>query len=403
MDKHLAKNKEEHLRPELKAAVQLGDFVEQAIAKGIEVVGLEPPLLPEPEEGAAAVLAEKVWYKKELPEGMSGDGSGYHIYVKAGRISNLCIFLSGGGIAWNTYTAARPVTGGKVAAWLPNYYWNNLRTFTQIMNIDAGITRTEDPSNPFDDWNFLVVPYSTGDMHLGRQDFDYISEEGNPETLHFHGHANFRLAMDTCKTLFPEADKILIAGESAGAFAVPALAEEIADDYYPGCKDITLFSDSAQLLSPHWRHTVRDVWNAPEHAWKDIHGQNLTLEWYRALYERNPGRFRCLYAGSTRDYLLSAFYSDMKYKEYTTDYGLQKTFFKQMRTMLRHLQELDPDFGIFVYNFFNPIAAGGGTIHTAVRTPRFTMKAEEGTSMAQWLAECVSGHVRSVGLGLMKL
>ena len=338
MDKHLAKNKEEHLRPDLKAAVQLGDFVEQAIAKGIEVVGLEPPLLPEPEEGAAAVLAEKVWYKKELPEGMSGDGSGYHIYVKAGRISNLCIFLSGGGIAWNTYTAARPVTGGKVAAWLPNYYWNNLRTFTQIMNIDAGITRTEDPSNPFDDWNFLVVPYSTGDMHLGRQDFDYISEEGNPETLHFHGHANFRLAMDTCKTLFPEADKILIAGESAGAFAVPALAEEIADDYYPGCKDITLFSDSAQLLSPHWRHTVRDVWNAPEHAWKDIHGQNLTLEWYRALYERNPGRFRCLYAGSTRDYLLSAFYSDMKYKEYTTDYGLQKTFFKQMRTMLRHLQ-----------------------------------------------------------------
>ncbi len=179
MDKHLAKNKEEHLRPDLKAAVQLGDFVEQAIAKGIEVVGLEPPLLPEPEEGAAAVLAEKVWYKKELPEGMSGDGSGYHIYVKAGRISNLCIFLSGGGIAWNTYTATRPVTGGKVAAWLPNYYWNNLRTFTQIMNIDAGITRTEDPSNPFDDWNFLVVPYSTGDMHLGRQDFDYISEEGN--------------------------------------------------------------------------------------------------------------------------------------------------------------------------------------------------------------------------------
>ena len=93
----------------------------------------------------------------------------------------------------------------------------------------------------------------------------------------------------------------------------------------------------------------------------------------------------------------------MKYKEYTTDYGLQKTYFKQMRVMLKHLQELDPDFGIFVYNFFNPIAAGGGTIHTAVRTPRFTMKAEEGTSMAQWLAECVSGHVRSVGLGLMKL
>jgi hypothetical protein len=93
----------------------------------------------------------------------------------------------------------------------------------------------------------------------------------------------------------------------------------------------------------------------------------------------------------------------MHYKEYRTDASLQSLYFRQMRRMVRDLKELDPDFGIFVYNFFNPIAAGGGTIHTAVRTPRFTMKAEEGTSMAQWLAECVSGHVRSVGLGLMKL
>ena len=96
MDKHLAKNKEEHLRPDLKAAVQLGDFVEQAIAKGIEVVGLEPPLLPEPEEGAAAVLAEKVWYKKELPEEerlvkqISVRKSGTDLYYTLDEISELC-------------------------------------------------------------------------------------------------------------------------------------------------------------------------------------------------------------------------------------------------------------------------------------------------------------------------
>ena len=59
--------------------------------------------------------------------------------LKRAQSDNLCVFLSGGGVAWNEYTAARPVTGGKVAAGLPNYYWNNLRPFTQIMNINIGI------------------------------------------------------------------------------------------------------------------------------------------------------------------------------------------------------------------------------------------------------------------------
>ena len=42
------------------------------------------------------------------------------------------------------------MTGGKVAAGLPNYYWNNLRPFTQIMNIHTGITEIGNPRNPFD-------------------------------------------------------------------------------------------------------------------------------------------------------------------------------------------------------------------------------------------------------------
>ncbi len=390
--------KAESLRPGLRAALHLGDFVENAIGHGIEAAGLEPPPLPAP-----ADMEERTWYKKVLEGGLSGDGSEYHIYARKGNTDQLVIFLSGGGIAWNTYTAARPVTGGKTVAWLPNYYWNNLRPFTQIMNIDAGITTTRDRKNPFDDWNFLVIPYSTGDMHLGSNDFAYLSEEGKEEVLHFHGHRNFRLAMKVCGDLFSRAERLLIAGESAGAFAVPALAEEIADEFYPDCRDITLLSDSAQLLSPHWRHTLRDIWLAPDHAWKDVRGRNLTLEWYKGLYKRNPGRFRCLYAGSTRDYLLSAFYSDMKYRQYTTGYELQRTYFKQMRVMLRQIKELDPDFGIFVYNWFNPIAAGGGTIHTAVRKRQFYARTLSGHTMARWLMDAADGHVYDVDLDQMRL
>ena len=388
-------------------AYHVGEFVEHAIDHSIAGSALEAPLLE-----ADTEMAFDTWYRKLLPEGLCGDGSPYHIYLRKGVSDHLCIFLSGGGIAWNPYTAARPVTGGRTAAWLPNYYWENLRPFTQIMNIHNGITSTLEAINPFHDWNFLVITYSTGDMHLGNGEIVYNPLSDDPDgpkysseeqILHFHGRRNFLAAMETCRALFPNPDKLLIAGDSAGAFAVPAVAEEIADVFYPGVSDITLFSDSAQLYYGRWRHVLKKVWHTEKTRWRDVNGTCLALEWYRALYKRNGKRFRCLYAGSTRDYLLSAFYSDLHFKEYKTDAALQSLYYRQMRRMVKALKELDPDFGIFVYDFRHPSLAGGGTIHTAVRQPAFFLKASSGVSMASWLSQAVEGNVFDAGLELLHL
>ena len=384
-------------------AYHVGEFVEHTIDSSLAGSPLEAPLLEEDME-----LPPQTWYRKLLPEGLSGDGSPYHIYLRKGSGDHLCIFLSGGGIAWNPYTAARPVTGGKTAAWMPNYYWDNLRPFTQIMNINNGITAASLPMNPFSDWNFLVITYSTGDMHVGDGELRYLPENEDPEAepaeeqvLHFHGRKNFLAAMNACRSYFPQPDKLLIAGDSAGAFAVPAVAETIADDFYPQLEDITLFSDSAQLYYGRWRHILKKVWHAKDRHWQDVNGSCLALEWYKGLYRRNPGRFRCLYAGSPRDYLLSAFYSDMHYNEYKTDASLQTFYCRQMRHMVRRLKELDPAMGIFIYDFKNPILAGGGTIHTAVRQPSFFLKTPAGVSMAEWLSQAVEGDVTDAGLDLL--
>ena len=165
----------------------IGDFVENRIGERIEK-RYEAPVL----EGTPK---DQVWYRIPIPEGLSGDGSGYHIYLKKAESSHLCVFLSGGGVAWNEYTAARPVTGAKVAAGLPNYYWNNLRPFTQIMNINTGITELGNLRNPFDHWNMVVITYATGDFHVGDTDFPYTAEDGSQQILHFHGHINFQNAM----------------------------------------------------------------------------------------------------------------------------------------------------------------------------------------------------------------
>ena len=406
---------------------RIGDRAEQAIGNMIEKTPLEvPELVVRPKEvyfrdrsrspesgdvfvetGQKAFSSETEipafhqWYRVPVEGGKTADGSEYHIYIKKGATDHLCVFLSGGGIAWNPYTAARPVTGGRVLAWHPNYYWSNLRPFTQVFNIGVGITDQSARRNPFHDWNFVVVTYATGDMHLGRNTYHYQDEEGQDRCLYFHGYENFMCSMRIAKTLFSEADKLLIAGESAGAFAVPALAEQIHQEFYPACHDVTLFSDSALLLNKEWKKTARDVWNVREETANDIRGRNLTLDWYRALYRRRGDQYRYLYACSVQDYLLSAFYNDVKNKTYSTDERMQRIFRRQLQDMVRAMQKLTPSFGIYLYDWRRPVLYRGGTIHTMVRQPEFYFHRRGMPSMAKWLSAAVDGQVESVGLELL--
>ncbi len=385
---------------------RIGDRAESAIGTVMENAHFEAPeLLVRPGHGLLHQVPEMEphqWYRVPVEGGKTADGSEYHIYVRKGASDHLCVFLSGGGIAWNPYTAARPVTGGRVLAWHPNYYWSNLRPFTQFFNIGVGITDNSARRNPFRDWNFVVITYATGDMHLGRNIYRYMDEEGQEQCLYFHGYENFMLSMRISKTLFAEADKLLIAGESAGAFAVPALAEQIHQEFYPSCSDVTLFSDSALLLNKEWKKTAAEVWNVREETVRDIKGRNLTLDWYRALYRRRGDRYRYLYACSVRDYLLSAFYNDVKNKTYDTDERMQRIFTRQLRDMVRAMQKVTPSFGFYLYDWRRPVLYRGGTIHTMVRQPEFYLHRRGMPSMAKWLADAVDGDTQSVGLELLE-
>ena len=376
-------------------ASKAGDFVENSIGRAIEKSSWKAEDLPgEPRE--------MTWYRVPLERGLSGDGSEYYIYVKKADPKKLCVFLSGGGVAWNEYTAARPVTGGKVAAREPNFYWNNLRPFTQLMNINVGITDIISGKNPFKDWSFVVITYATGDFHIGNNDYPYKAEDGSDEILHFHGYVNFLQSMKVAKELFPNPQALLIAGNSAGAFAVPALTGEIVDDYYPGARNVTVLSDSGLLLYKNWKKTARTIWHAKESFWKPIHSDNITLDWYRDLYTKYGDRIRYLYSSSVRDYLLSAYYNDIVNRKYETDADVQEEFFHQLKEMVWELKKITPRFGIFLNEWKIPIITMGGTVHTSVREPHFALFTQNGISMADWLRDATEGKVYDVGLDLLK-
>lgn len=376
-------------------ASKFGDFIETSVGKALENHDYLAYELPESPES-------NTWYRVTLDKGMSGDGSEYYIYVKIGDPDKLCIFFSGGGMAWNEYTAARPVTVGKAAAWEPNFYWNNLRPFTQIFNINVGITDISSPKNPFRDWSFVVVTYATGDLHVGNSDYTYKTEDGGEDVLHFHGYINFLESMKVSKRLFPNPKRILIAGNSAGAFAVPALAGEIADDWYPKTGSITLFSDSGMVLYKKWRKTAKTIWQSKESIWEPIVSDNITLDWYRNLYNKYGDRFRYLYSSSERDYLLSAYYNEIVNKKYKTDKKVQDVYKKQLTEMISELKKITPSFGIYIDDFKLPIITMGGTVHTSVRELHFAVFTQDGISMAKWLGDAVDGKVYDVGLRLLE-
>jgi hypothetical protein len=176
------------------------------------------------------------------------------------------------------------------------------------------------------------------------------------------------------------------------------VTNEILEDYYPECRDVTLLSDSAQLLYRRWRRTAREVWGAPESVWEPLHSSNITVDWYRNLHQIWGDRLRYLYAGSPRDYLLSSYYNDVANKSYTTNHEIQEIYFRQMRQMLKDLKEITDRFGFFVYNFRNLRMMLGGTVHTIVRHRNFYFRTRAGASMAEWLGDAVNGKIRDIGM-----
>lgn len=364
------------------------DMAENKLSNAIEGSDLEAPVLEALEDAEALK-----WYKVNLENGKSGDGSSYHIYVKKGADAingPLCIFFSGGGVAWDKWMAKHPASSGKIMAGEPNYYWNNLRPVTQLMNIGIGITDLREKKNPFYEWNFVVITYSTGDFHIGQSEYIYDEDKAEEGRVYFHGYNNFKESMAVAKAMFNSPEKLLIAGDSAGGFAVSMLSDEIIDLYYPDCKNVSLFSDSSQLLNDEWKDIVQNVWKVTKKCADIVQSPNLVIDGYTYLYKKYGDSINYLYAGSPNDYLLSSFRNDVINHKYKTDKDIQAEYEKEFYEMLSQLKAITPNFNIHEYSFKNKIHGGGGTVHTVVRTPYFYIAKKNGKSMSTWLYDTVN-------------
>jgi len=95
---------------------------------------------------------------------------------------------------------------------------------------NAGILNRDLPVNPVEDWNVGYVPYCDGSLFAGDVDID---DDGDGEIDRYHrGLLNLSVALDAIHSQFPEPERVLVVGSSAGAYGT-VLGAMLTRSVYP--------------------------------------------------------------------------------------------------------------------------------------------------------------------------
>lgn len=156
---------------------------------------------PFPTNGQPIAAREGVWTYLEFPDTACRDGSPAGIAVSLSpRSKKVMIYLEGGGACFDAFTCAI----------------NPANTSLMRTERTDGVFSRENLENPVRDWNFVYVPYCTGDTHGGARPDATV--EGVRGRQQFVGYLNMQKFLQRIVPTFRDATDVLLTGVSAGGF-----------------------------------------------------------------------------------------------------------------------------------------------------------------------------------------
>jgi len=328
------------------------------------------------------------WYQHDLGEAaMAADGSDYRLYAKTGSSDNVIIYFGGGGVTWDEASADNPITAGKYLFGSdPGNYFRSIPAF--FPTTLGGVLEADNPDNPFNDWNVVVIPYATGDFHTGNT---------TTGTMRYNGQQNVGLALDWIRTNMPvEPAKVLIAGSSAGGFGAAFWTPTVAG-LYPD-STVYSFSEGNQLPSEKWPTVVDDLWGAD---WEATFGYPPGANLYETAVIANRQALGpnviFLDSNTTADETLIAFTA--KINDHKPDAAAWSS---AMRASMGRLADTVPNY-FFYLTDDGADETTGLTQHTVLSLPAFYTTEEDGVMFTEWLATAVIDDApNSVGAELLQ-
>jgi hypothetical protein len=189
--------------------------------------------------------------------------TGFGVNIAPGS-TKLLIYLEGGGACFNATTCGQaPTSWAAIDASLVPFV-----TFNALFN------RT---SSPFKDWNFVYVPYCTGDVYTGTAMSGYM---GQPQV----GYSNYFKFLQRMIATFKGLTEVVLSGSSAGGFGV-AYNWLVTQDAF-GSVPVSALDDSgppmsSEYMAPCQEQKVAQLWGwsgsvHPACATCDVANGNVT-------------------------------------------------------------------------------------------------------------------------------
>lgn len=285
---------------------------------------------------------------------MCSDGSPFSIFTRKGASDNLIIHFAGGGACWDSITCASPINLMSVfdgdSRQLKSFYIPEI--FRAIPKLITGLLNNEAASNPFKDWSVVYIPYCTGDLHIGNVTNSYTYDGKNFE-IHHNGRNNSLAALEWAFNNFKTPGKILVSGESAGAYASAFWAPVVAKHYEN--KKIYQLSDASLLTSNRWRGIMDTVWKAESLSYLNFKVENDIFE--DALLQRQDSlnhRIKHLHSNTVFDVVLTRFSAVLNRTPTNTNDFIDNWSFN-MRASMKRLDESGLDYEYFLSDCqYNP-------------------------------------------------
>ncbi len=238
---------------------------------------------PSSTQGVSAGVTEYVFSSLDAP--ICYTGNQFSMFTRDGSTNNLLIFLQGGGVCGPQDCSAIE---------------------TGIPFVTFGLLNPADAQNPTANYNVGYVPYCDGSFLMGDNDVDSDGDGTTDRT--FRGLQNLSASLDVISQKFPAPDRIVLAGNSAGGFAVHA-GLPLVRKLYPGVP-IDVINDSGPgILDPGSMNSLIDYWNVGAFfpaSCTDCIGADGNLTDYHKYQLTEDPNMRLVYICAKQDATLSA-------------------------------------------------------------------------------------------------
>lgn len=298
------------------------------------------------------------WERVPLADGECALGTPYALFHRAGRDpSRLLVWFQGGGACWDWVSCSGLFDASVGHDELGGY---------------RGVFDFENPDNPFREFTVVLVPYCTGDLHVGDAVRRYGDDPG-ARPVHHHGARNVAAVLRWVEENVAPPRQVVVAGASAGAYGALFHAPAVAR-LFPSA-DLVLIEDSGVPLLNGYPQ-ILDGWGAAPvlralRGGGDAAG-DLTLEGAHAhAAEAMPGAPLARIT-SDRDAIQSAFYTISGSFRWRED----------AYALLDAVEAELPAARSFVV---------AGSDHGLLRTDAFYAYEADGVRLRDWVAKLVDG------------